>query len=266
MARRSNLIRFLLPALAMAWVAVPALAQKKNPEGARVLLLSGGQRQHHGYRDQAFYLAGVLEDTGRYEVTLNEDAALLTTPALARYDIVVALADRRDPEFKYTEAQQKALLDFVRAGKGYVSIHGADNAAPDWLPEWREMLGAVFSHDTKGGKYPDGKVLKGTYSIRITQPDHPITNGLDAFQLKDELYYHLQMESGVEPLAVAQHDGKDWPVAWTRDFGKGKVFHTPLGHRDFGNDKDDPLRDPNLGKLVIRGIDWVAAGIGKARP
>ncbi|MEJ7806293.1 MAG: TonB-dependent receptor plug domain-containing protein, partial [Telluria sp.] len=39
------------------------------PDGAKVLLLSGGQRQHHGYRDQAFYLSRTLEDTGRYQVT-----------------------------------------------------------------------------------------------------------------------------------------------------------------------------------------------------
>lgn len=266
MDRGRSLIRILMPALAIAGIATPAIAQKKNPEGARVLLLSGGQRQHHGYRDQAFYLASALEDTGRYEVTINEDAALLTAPELGRYDVIVAIADRRDPEFKYTEAQQRALLDFVKGGKGYVSIHGADNAAADWLPEWREMLGAVFSHDTQGGKYPDSKTRKGTYTIRITNTNHPVTKGLKDFALKDELYYHLQMGPKIEPLAVTQHDGQDWPVAWTRDHGRGKVFHTPLGHRDFGPDKDDPLRDPNLGKLVIQGIDWVAAGIGKGRP
>ena len=56
-------------------------AQKKAPSGAKVLLLTGGQRQHHGYRDQALYLAEALEDTGRYEVTIGEDAAILETPA-----------------------------------------------------------------------------------------------------------------------------------------------------------------------------------------
>src|SRR6516225_10148455 len=64
-----------------------AWAQKKSPGGARVLLLSGGQRQHHGYRDQAFYLAGLLENTGRYEVTLSEDAAVLVSPTAKKYDV-----------------------------------------------------------------------------------------------------------------------------------------------------------------------------------
>jgi len=81
-------------------LAPAALAQKKAPAGAKVYLLSGGQRQHHGYRDQAFYLAEALENTGRYEVTIGEDAAILETPALRKYALLIANADRRDPEFK----------------------------------------------------------------------------------------------------------------------------------------------------------------------
>jgi uncharacterized protein len=234
----------------------PAWAQKKNPDGAKVLLLSGGQRQHHGYRDQAFYLASALEDTGRYQVTIAEDAAILDTPALSKYDLMIACADRRDDEFKFTKAQQEALVSFVRSGHGYVSIHGADNAAPDWLPDLREMLGGVFSHVGQ----PDGKVRKGTYRIKIADTSHAVTRGLADFDLNDELYYHMQMQPGVEPLATTEYDGGTWPVAWTRTFGRGRVFHTPLGHRDFGPNKDDPLRNPSLFKLVVQGIDWVAEG------
>src|SRR5205807_2377749 len=112
-----------------------ALAQKKAPDGAKVLLLTGGQREHHGYRDQALYLSRVLEDTRRYQVTICEDAALLETPALRKYDLLIVNADRRDPEFKLTAAQQQAIFDYVRSGHGYVSIHGADNTPPDLTPE-----------------------------------------------------------------------------------------------------------------------------------
>lgn len=243
----------------LAAAAGPVWAQKRAPNGAKVLLLSGGQRQHHGYRDQAFYLAAALEDTGRYQVTIGEDAAILETPALRKYDVVIVTADRRDDEFKFSREQQEALFSYVRDGHGYVSIHAADNAAKDWLPAWREMLGGVFSHDTSGGR-PDGKVRKGVYTIKITDTSHPITQGLADFELRDELYYHMQMEPGIQPLAVTEYDGGTWPVAWTRTFGAGRVFHTPLGHRDFGPGKDDPLRNPNLMKLIIQGVDWVSEG------
>lgn len=252
-ARR--LAALCLTLAALCTTSGPAFAQKKNPQGKPVLLLSGGQREHHGYRDQAFYLAGLLEDTGRFRVTICEDAAILETPSLAKYDAILVTADRRDPEFKLTEAQQRALLAFVKSGKGYVSIHGADNAAPDWLPELREMLGGVFSHVG----LPDGKVRKGSYPITVADPSNPIVEGVKDFELKDELYYHIQMQPDVRPLLTARHDGEDWPVAWTRTYGSGRVFHTPLGHRDFGPDKDDPLRDPNLARVIVQGVDWATS-------
>ena len=189
-------------------------------------------------------------------MTLGEDAAILETPAIRKYDLIIANADRRDPEFKYTKAQQEALLEYVRSGHGYVSIHGANNAAPDWLPDWKVMLGGVFSHVG----LPDGKVRKGSYVVKIVDKASPITQGIADFPLKDELYYNVQIVPGVEPLATVEYDGTDWPVAWTRTFGKGRVFHLVLGHRDFGPGKDDPLRNPNLGRLLTQGVDWVAQG------
>ena len=40
----------------------------------------------------------------------------------------------------------------------------------------------------------------------------------------------MQMMPDVQPLATVEHQGVAWPVAWTRTFGKGRVFHTNLGH------------------------------------
>jgi uncharacterized protein len=257
---RIAVISLAVVAMLAGPTAPEAFAQKKAPQGVKVLLLSGGQRQHHGYREQALYLSAALEDTGRYEVTIDEDAAVLLTPAMNRYDLIIVSADRRDVEHKFSEAEQQALLDWVKAGHGYVSIHAADNAAKDWLPAWREMLGGIFTHVG----LPDGKVQKGTYQIKLADTAHPITRGLSDFELKDELYYFMQMQPDVVPLATTEHKGGTWPVAWTRTYGKGRVFHTPLGHRDFGPDKHDPLRDPNLTRLVIQGVDWVAAGKGAA--
>jgi uncharacterized protein len=238
------------------FLSEPTTAQKVAPGGAKVYLLSGGKRQHHGYRDQAFYLANVLENTGRFEVTIGEDAAILETPAIRKYDLIIVNADRRDPEFKFTQSQQQALFEFVRSGRGYVSIHGADNAAQDWLPAWKEMLGGVFSHFG----LPDGKTKKGHFMLKVVDTTSPITQGVSDFPIDDELYYHLQMMPDVQPLATVEYEGTAWPVAWTRTFGKGRVFHTTMGHRDFGPNKNDPLHDPNLSRLVVQGIEWVAAG------
>lgn len=234
---------------------IPARAQLSNPNGLPVLILSGGQRQHHGYREQSLYLAKTLENTGRYRTSIVEDASILESPALDNYAIIIATADRRDPEHKMTEAQQKALFAYVRAGHGYVSIHGADNAPPDWLPEWKDMLGGIYSHTGR----PNGRAIMGTYTIKIADTAHPITHGLADFEIKDELYSNMQMKDDVKPLATIDYKGTTWPVAWTYGYGKGYVFHTSLGHHSFRKpESDDPLRNPNLTKLVVQGVDWVA--------
>ncbi len=121
------------------------------------------------------------------------------------------------------------------------------------------MLGGVFSHVG----LPDSKTRKGDFVIKIVDTSSPITKGVSDFPLKDELYYHIQMKPDVKPLATTDHAGEAWPVAWTRVYGTGRVFHTPLGHRDFGPNKPDPVADPNLLKLIIQGVDWVAEGRGK---
>lgn len=251
-----------LTAAIVCGLAGPAAAQRKVPEGARVFLLSGGQRGHHGYREQAFYLSDALENTGRFQVTVGEDAAIVETPAIRKYDMLIVLADRRDPEFRYTKSQQEAIFEFVRSGHGYVSIHGADNAASDWLPTWKEMLGGVFSHFG----LPDGRTRKGSFTVKIADTSSPVTRGLKDFPIQDELYFHLQMMPDVQPLATIEYQGTAWPVAWTRTFGKGRVFHTTLGHRDFGPNRNDPLRDPNLLRLVIQGAEWVAEVRPASRP
>jgi len=256
-------LRALGAALALVLLAAPpAPAQKKAPQGAKVLILTGGQREHHGYRDQALYLANALEDTRRYQVTLSEDAAILETPALKKYDVLIVNADRREPEHKFTLDQQKALLDYVKQGHGYVSIHGADNAPADWSPEWKQMLGGIYSHVGQ----PDGKAIMGKYTIKIADKTSPVTAGVDDFEINDELYSNMQMLPEVKPLATIDYKGTTWPVAWTWTYGQGKVFHTSLGHKSWKPGTYDPLTDPNLKKLVLQGIDYAAGKSPEGSP
>ncbi len=166
--RRSRIIG--LSVILSCWLAHPALAQKKVPDGAKVFLLSGGQRQHHGYREQALYLAGTLENTGRFQVTIGEDAAILETPAIRKYDLLIVTADRRDDEFKFTPGQQEAIFDFVRSGHGYVSIHAADNAAEGLAPPLERDCSAAF---TRTSASPTARQSKALTPSRSPIPPAP---------------------------------------------------------------------------------------------
>jgi type 1 glutamine amidotransferase len=231
-----------------------APAQHKVLGGARVLMLSGGQRDHHGYRRQSNLLQRLLEDTGQFQVTICEDAAVLETPAVNKYDVVIAMADRRDPEFRLTTAQQQALLKFVHDGKGFFSFHAFCCADKDWVPEMRELLGGVLAHFGT----PDTKVQAGRFFIRITNANHPITRDAKDFEHSDELYYYLQTQGDLHPLAVAVYEGKDWPVLWTRSHGQGKVCVSVFGHCGVKPDATDPLEHAPFRALILKGIAWTA--------
>ncbi len=249
MYRRSFLAAACLTPLL---TALPAPAQQRAPGGVKVLLLSGGQRNHHGYRRQAYLLQRLLENTQQFEVTICEDAAILETPSASRYQLIVATADRRDPEFRLTEPQQRALLRLVHDGRGFFSLHGFCCADKTWLPEMREMLGGVLAHFGT----PDTKVKFGRFPVKIVDREHPITQGLADFDHDDELYYHLQTRSELKPVVAATYQGEDWPILWTREYGKGKVCVSVFGHCGWKPDAKDPLEHEPFQKLIVRAIAW----------
>ncbi|HEV3257410.1 MAG TPA: ThuA domain-containing protein [Gemmataceae bacterium] len=247
-------VTFTASVAAVLLAAPLAPTQQKVPDGAKVLLLSGGQRAHHAYRRQAYLLQKLLEDTKQFQVTVCEDAAVLETPALDKYDLIVVTADRRDPEFHLSKAQQRALLRFVHDGKGFFSLHGFCCAARDWVPEMRDLLGGVLAHFGT----PDTKVRFGKYLVKITDPKHPVTREASDFTHEDELYYHLQTRGEIKPLAVAVYEGKEWPVLWARAYGKGRTCVSVFGHCGVQPGAKDPLEHAPFRRLVLRGIAWAA--------
>ena len=165
------------------------------------------------------YLAGTLEDTGHYQVTICEDAAILETPALKKYDLLIVNADRRDPEHKFTPDQQNALLAYVKEGHGYVSDpRRRQRPARLALPEWKPMLGGIYSHVG----LPDGKAIMGNYTIKIADKTSPVAAGLDDFEINDELYSNMQMLPDVKPLATIDYKGNDLARRLDLDLRQGE--------------------------------------------
>ncbi len=243
---------FLLVGLVVVLIPHAHITAQIANGGKKILILSGGQRNHHAYRDQTHYLQRLLEQTGKFEVTIVEDAAILATDALNKYDAIIAMADRRDPEHRLTRQQQEALLKFVRNGKGFVSIHGFCCAQRDWVQGMRELLGGVLAHFGK----PDTRVRWGDYVVHIAK-EHPVVRGLTDFKLRDELYYYLQTTGDLDAVATVEYEGKHWPVAWVRKYGNGRVFVTTLGHKSLRRQQEDPLQHPSLSRMIVQAVEWV---------
>jgi putative membrane-bound dehydrogenase-like protein len=209
-------------------LAIPAAAQDK----IKILFL--GDNGHHQPNARFRQLQPVLEKRG-IELTYTDAVDALNDKTLARYDGLVIYANTT----KISKDQEKALLDYVASGKGFIPLHCASYCFLN-SNAYIELVGAQFkSHGT------------GTFKTTNAAPDHPIMKGFAGFTSFDETYVHTKHNEKDRTVLEYRVDkkGKE-PWTWVRTHGKGRVFYTAWGHDDrtWGN--------AGFQDLVERGIRW----------
>ena len=200
-------------------------------------------------------------------------------PQFSDYDLVVNNNGWRAQP--WSKATQEAFEDYVDNGGGVVIVHAANNCWPEW-PAYNQMigLGGWGNRTEKSGPYVyfnnQGELVRDTspgrggshgpqheYQITIRNPHHPITRGMPRQWLhaKDELYDRLRgpaenMEVLATTFATKEQKGTDRhePMMMTLRYGKGRIFHTPMGHADYSAEC--------VGFMVTfqRGAEWAATG------
>ena len=180
----------------------------------------------------------------------------------------------------WPEPVRDAFVDYVRKGGGFVSVHAADNAFPEWL-EYNQMIGVGGwgGRNEKSGpmlRYRDAQIVRdnspgsgGTHGsqhefvVEARQPAHPILNGLPQRwkHAGDELYARLRgPATQLTVLATAFSDpstngtGEHEPMLMVTEFGRGRVFHTTLGHSAAS------MAGLGFQLTLVRGCEWVATG------
>lgn len=163
------------------------------------------------------------------------DTKVLNPETLAKYDALMIYANHT----KIEPEQEKALVDFVRSGKGFVPVHCASYCFLN-SPEYIRLVGAQFlRHGT------------GTFTTIVKDPSHPILKGIKPFESWDETYVHTKHNTeGRTVLETRKEGAGEEPWTWVREEGKGRVFYTAWGHDDrtFGH--------PGFQKLLQRGLYW----------
>lgn len=248
----------LVVALALA---APCAAAPQSPP-VRAAVLTGAN--NHDWEWTAPEIAGALGETGRFEVSVvHEPSKWLVTHApraFASGELQVLVLDYNGP--RWTEPAEHAFVEAVRAGCGVVVLHAANNAFKGWT-EYEQMVGLLWRDGTGHGAYHP-------FDVVVVDPHHAITRGMADIRLHpDELYHGLVLAPGAEfrVLLSAFSDpktggtGRHEPMATAGTLGKGRVFHTPLGHVWKGVPATRATwGDPQLRRLVARGAEWAATG------
>jgi hypothetical protein len=271
----------LLPAALMALSGMSSISSAADP--IRVMLLDGESGgPYHKWSLISPLLKKQLEETARFQVEIvtappaSGDYSAFH-PDFRKYAAVVWNYDA--PDERWPAGLKQSFEQYVRDGGGVVIVHAADNAFPNWLA-FNEMtgVGGWRGRTEKNGPYwyyKDGKLtedpapgMAGSHGQRTpfqvaVRGSHPITEGLPNLWMHqgDELYAHLRGPGkNVTVLATAFSDpanngsGKDEPVLMTIAFGKGRVFHTTMGH------DINALSSVDFVVTFQRGTEWAATG------
>lgn len=251
----------------------------------KVMLLTGQTDRYHNWQVTSSNLKAILD----HEVIFTTDVVLFPEtkealdkflPDFSKYRVVVL--DLNIPE--WPEKVKSAFEKYMQNGGGMVVIHEADNACPNWK-EYNLMigLGGWGGRNQKSGPYyywKDGKYVtddspgpggshgqRVPFVINVRDSEHPITKGIPSKWLhqNDELYGNLRGPAqNMHVLATAFSTketggtGKEEPVLFTITYGKGRVFHSVLGHT--GADFSDSLEDVGFEVTFSRGTEWAATG------
>jgi len=222
----------------------------EQPGKIKVLLVTGDDVQPaHNWREVSQALRETMMTSGKFDVRVCEDAGVLdSTATLGRYDLVfLALYNAKTPTLS---ADAKAnLVSFVKNGKGLAISHLSSASFKEW-EEFPKLCGRCWVMG-KSGHGP-----RAVFKARIANKDHPITQGLADFEADDELYAKLQGDAAISVLVEADSDWskKTEPLAFTVEYGNGRVFHETFGH------DGKALQNPAVQKLILRGCEWAATG------
>ena len=266
---------FAVVALQVLFFDTSAFADDhKSSAKIKVLLVDG--QNNHDWKRCSPVMIDTLQATGRFEIEraiVTKEEIADFNPDFAKYQVILSNYNGEP----WLEETQRSFVQYMKGGGNLVVVHAADNSFPEWK-EFNEMigLGGWKGRNEKDGPYvywKDGKIVRDNskgrggshgrpweYKVVVRDREHPITRGLPSefLMVKEELYDRLRGPAkNMTVLATAFAEGgseRHEPVLMTIKYGKGRVFHTVMGH------SHTSMGGVAFQETLIRGTEWAATG------
>lgn len=245
--------------------------EQEHPKRINCVLVAGGK--YHDIDFARLELLKLLAEDERVRVRVFEDYEKLS--AIEKADCLITYTCDVIPSLD----AQEALRRWLRAGGRWYALHGTNSIlrllddglwdAPRWAPLYMQLLGSQFV------SHPPIE----PYRVTVSQPEHPLVEGVEAFETSDELY-HLETHGELDVLLETEctepgtgfveadsAPGKH-PVFYLKDHGEGSVLYLTIGHCR-GHYDLQPLMDwwptvdrcawdlPVYYDLLRRGMSWM---------
>jgi uncharacterized protein len=248
-----------------AFLAQPARVEGRIAHKPKLLYLTlsadradGGAPYKHAVVPFSREIVKEIGDkSGEFETTFADDLTPFTAANLANYDAVMFFTTG---ELPMSDEQKKAFLDFIRSGHGFVGAHSATDTFYLW-PGYHDLIGGYFND----GPWGQDQLV----TVDVADPSCPIVKFLGkSFQVSDEIYQisdfkadtsHILLKLDLSSVDVKKPGVRPryygWPIAWTRTFGKGRIFYTSLGHQQ------EVWKDSRFQELLLNAIKWATGQI-----
>jgi type 1 glutamine amidotransferase len=224
------------------------------------LIVRGGWDGHMPVETTDSFIPFLEEND--FAVRVEEGSAVYTDDAyLDTVDLIVQVNTMSSITREEFAGLQRAVLNGTGMGGWHGGIADSYRDNADYL----HMIGGQFAHHA--GKHPDERIGEQSdnyipYTVHITEygKTHPITQGIDDFDLVTEQYWVLSDEYN-DVLATTTQEARPWdawnrpvtaPAIWTRQWGKGRIFVSAPGHR-LEIVQSQPVRT-----IIERGLLWAA--------
>ncbi len=268
-----------------ASLALPGRADATDSPDNKIRVLIVDGYSNHDWKLTTQLIRALLESTGLFTVDVSTSPASSTAPGwdewrprFKAYDVVVQNYNDINGGPQWPREVQVGFEDFVRDGGGVYIFHSAQNAFVDW-PGYNEIIGLGWRKKTYGtaiaigddgtpNYQPPGEgddtnhAPNGDVVIHLLG-EHPIHDGLPQTWKTPHLEVYCDARGPAKNLQVLSYArdprfGRNWPVEWTVNYGKGRAYIATFGHVWLGDVQPESLRCAGVQTMIVRALQWLA--------